>query len=91
MRCLAKACAMHGLGAYVYMGEDLPPEEAPAAPARPASGPSLTPAQRELLNAINERGIKYDAVPALLGDVRLADLSDAAAGAILARLATTTP
>ena len=24
MRCLAKACAMHGLGSYVYMGEDLP-------------------------------------------------------------------
>ena len=27
MRCLAKCVAMHGLGAYVYMGEDLP--EAP--------------------------------------------------------------
>lgn len=29
MRCLAKCVAMHGLGAYVYMGEDLPTVEAP--------------------------------------------------------------
>lgn len=34
MRCLAKACAMHGLGSYVYMGEDLPVvAPADAAPA----------------------------------------------------------
>lgn len=25
-RCLVKACAMHGLGSYIYMGEDLPEE-----------------------------------------------------------------
>ena len=31
MRCLAKAIALHGLGLYIYAGEDLPeaPEEAP--------------------------------------------------------------
>ena len=27
MRCLAKAIAMHGLGLYIYAGEDLPMEE----------------------------------------------------------------
>lgn len=27
MRCLAKAIAMHGLGLYIYAGEDLPPGE----------------------------------------------------------------
>lgn len=27
MRCLAKAIAMHGLGLYIYMGEDLPEVE----------------------------------------------------------------
>ncbi len=27
-RCFAKAISMHGLGLYVYRGEDLPPEEA---------------------------------------------------------------
>lgn len=26
-RCLAKACALHGLGLYIYAGEDLPAEE----------------------------------------------------------------
>jgi len=27
MRCLVKACAMHGLGMYIYEGEDLPEED----------------------------------------------------------------
>lgn len=27
MRCLAKAIAMHGIGLYIYSGEDLPPNE----------------------------------------------------------------
>lgn len=29
MRCLAKAISMHGLGLYIYAGEDLPQVEAP--------------------------------------------------------------
>lgn len=36
MRCLAKAISMHGLGLYIYAGEDLPqiePEESPEARA----------------------------------------------------------
>lgn len=33
MRCLAKCIAMHGLGLYIYAGEDLP--EADAEPERP--------------------------------------------------------
>lgn len=36
MRCLAKAIAMHGLGLYIYAGEDLPEgEDAPEKPASP--------------------------------------------------------
>ncbi|MEJ7671103.1 MAG: DUF1071 domain-containing protein [Casimicrobiaceae bacterium] len=31
-RCLVKAIALHGLGLYVYAGEDLPDAPAPAAP-----------------------------------------------------------
>ena len=27
MRCLAKAISMHGLGLYIYAGEDLPPDD----------------------------------------------------------------
>ena len=31
-RCLVKAIALHGLGLYIYSGEDLPEEESKAAP-----------------------------------------------------------
>lgn len=31
MRCMTKAISMHGLGLYIYAGEDLPEGEAPAA------------------------------------------------------------
>ena len=39
-RCLAKAIALHGLGLYIYAGEDVPPDdtfkqEAPEAEAKP--------------------------------------------------------
>ena len=38
MRCLAKAIAMHGLGLYIYAGEDLPEGEAEKpVPIRPVS------------------------------------------------------
>jgi hypothetical protein len=32
MRCMTKALAMHGLGLYIYAGEDLPEEDAKTAP-----------------------------------------------------------
>ena len=34
-RCLAKAIALHGLGLYIYAGEDVPPDS--AEPEKPAS------------------------------------------------------
>jgi hypothetical protein len=33
MRCMTKAIAMHGLGLYIYAGEDLPGTEQPKMPA----------------------------------------------------------
>jgi hypothetical protein len=33
-RSLTKACARHGLGLYIYAGEDLPEDEEPAGPRR---------------------------------------------------------
>lgn len=30
MRCLAKAISLHGIGLYIYAGEDLPPEDTEA-------------------------------------------------------------
>lgn len=35
-RSLTKACARHGLGLYIYAGEDLPEEEQASQPAQPA-------------------------------------------------------
>lgn len=52
MRCLTKCLALHGLGLYIYAGEDLPeqegkpePEKKPAAPPPPV--PPKVPAKAE--------------------------------------------
>jgi len=53
-RALVKCVALHGLGLYLYAGEDLPDGDAPAeevkptppkAPVAQISGPGITPAQ----------------------------------------------
>lgn len=36
MRCMTKALSMHGLGLYIYAGEDLPQVEAPETPEQKA-------------------------------------------------------
>jgi hypothetical protein len=42
-RCLVKAIALHGLGLYIYAGEDLPDGQAPAqAPTPPKATPIRT-------------------------------------------------
>src|SRR5690348_7051723 len=38
-RCLVKAIALHGLGLYVYAGEDLPEGSTPTAPESPKVAP----------------------------------------------------
>lgn len=44
MRCLAKAIAMHGLGLYIYAGEDLPEQDEPkATDTKPAEVKPLKP------------------------------------------------
>ena len=42
-RSLTKACARHGLGLYIYAGEDLPEDEAakPAEPTKPTFPPMM--------------------------------------------------
>lgn len=44
-RSLTKACARHGLGLYIYAGEDLPEAEADEA-VRPAAPPPYDPAKK---------------------------------------------
>jgi len=62
-RCLVKAIALHGLGLYIYAGEDLP-QTAPAEPEaeKPASPVDLTPtpirAEGVTINASQQAQIK---------------------------------
>jgi hypothetical protein len=42
MRCLVKAIAMHGLGLYIYSGEDLPPDAEEPKAEEPKPAPKKT-------------------------------------------------
>lgn len=73
-RSLTKACARHGLGLYIYAGEDLPEcdkddsqEQAPQRQAQPQPQPqaqpqALTMAQKELLQALCDEVLRIDNV-----------------------------
>lgn len=59
MRCLAKAVALHGLGLYIYAGEDLPEGEdlpPPVQRQQQQTQPPLPP--RRLSSAERELGVK---------------------------------
>jgi hypothetical protein len=45
MRCMTKAVALHGLGLYIYAGEDLPEGEEPPEKEQPIVGHVHAPAQ----------------------------------------------
>jgi hypothetical protein len=77
MRCLVKAIACHGLGLYIYAGEDLPADEegnpaqqapkqqAPAkqaAPKSPAAGPGLS---EESMEAVTVAMVEADDIASL--------------------------
>ena len=51
-RCLVKAIALHGLGLYIYAGEDLPNGE-----EQPKPQPKVTPSQNQRL--ITEAQLRY--------------------------------
>ena len=50
-RCLVKAIALHGLGLYIYAGEDLPTGAAEEAPAYPQPSPELLKDANEAANS----------------------------------------
>ena len=50
-RSLTKACARHGLGLYIYAGEDLPEEEAAAEAEKKATEQAAKQAEREARQA----------------------------------------
>jgi hypothetical protein len=58
-RCLAKAIALHGLGLYIYAGEDLPEDDVVKAPTQsitPMAGAldNFSAAEKELIHGIAE-------------------------------------
>src|SRR5262245_384853 len=53
-RCLVKAIALHGLGLYIYAGEDLPSTEC----HEPSTGPQA-PTAAPARNRISERQVGY--------------------------------
>jgi hypothetical protein len=54
MRCMVKAIALHGLGLYVYKGEDLPDEDAKEEKPAPKPKVEPKPQQRDWTVKVNE-------------------------------------
>jgi hypothetical protein len=84
MRCLAKAIAMHGLGLYIYAGEDLPEGEEPPqaeqprpvgihAPARLAFE-SLQPEQQDRMRRLSQAVLKASGPSQMIDVIDAADL-----------------
>jgi hypothetical protein len=81
-RCLVKAIALHGLGLYIYAGEDLPtpaddqPPQPKAAPVTPISGSKASAAQiRYVERLIDETGSDLGKVLDYFGVTSLDELT----------------
>jgi hypothetical protein len=91
-RCLVKAIALHGLGLYVYAGEDLPEGESakptpPKAPVAPINGSRASPAQlRFIERLIDETGSDLGKVLDYFGVTALTELSSHAASRCITSL-----
>ena len=95
-RALVKCVALHGLGLYLYAGEDLPDGDAPAEEVRPTppnapvaqiSGPGITPAQlRYVERLIDETGSDLGKVLDFFGVTALTQLSSHAASRAITSL-----
>ena len=91
-RCLVKAIALHGLGLYVYAGEDLPDGETAKptpsnAPVAPITGAKASPAQlRYIERLIDETGSDLAKVLDYFGVSALTELSSHAASRAITSL-----
>ena len=91
-RCLVKAIALHGLGLYVYAGEDLPDGETdkptpPKAPVAPITGAKASPAQlRYIERLIDETGSDLAKVLDYFGVSALTELHSHAASRAITSL-----
>lgn len=59
-RCLAKAIALHGLGLYIYTGEDIPQEDAVKKPEVEAPKQSIIPTAGAMDNMDEEQKLFID-------------------------------
>jgi hypothetical protein len=50
MRCMTKGLALHGLGLYIYAGEDLPEDDAPASVPAPVVVKAVTPDKKSTVD-----------------------------------------
>lgn len=65
MRCLVKAIALHGLGLYIYAGEDIPQATQPQKPASKPQQKETLPDQQKAIEWCKALIAKYDAAPTL--------------------------
>ena len=67
MRCLVKAIALHGLGLYIYAGEDIPQATQPQKPAPKLQQKETQalPDQQKAIDWCKALIAKYDAAPTL--------------------------
>jgi len=65
MRCLVKAIALHGLGLYIYAGEDIPQATQPQKPASKPQQKETLPDQQKAIDWCKALIAKYDAAPTL--------------------------
>jgi hypothetical protein len=95
-RCLVKAIALHGLGLYVYAGEDLPqsqPEAAndvqpqPEAQSKQASVTTVSRAQQaQICKLAAEVGVLIERVCSYFGVAQLSDLPSSAYSRVIRSL-----
>jgi hypothetical protein len=91
-RCLVKAIALHGLGLYIYAGEDLPEGESakptpPKASVASINGSRASPAQlRFIERLVNETGSDLGKVLDHFGVTALSELSSHAASRCITSL-----
>jgi aminopeptidase N len=77
-RCLAKAIALHGLGLYIYAGEDIPENEAEAM-AKAASVKGVTPTAGAFDNFSDEETKFLTELAQSVTEAALNDVSEAVA------------
>lgn len=60
-RCLVKAIALHGLGLYIYAGEDMPPPNEGGTPEQPPAAPPSRPkaaSSKLCIDPVQQRAIR---------------------------------